>query len=118
MPEVPRKPAEPDDPTVLVGVGLPGDPELMAECVVDEYVRLGLGDEALLRLFRNPAFTAAHAIWRRHGEAYVRALIARARQRWGRPRFTVREPRPTPCGPGRPTGGVGAPPERDDAAGL
>lgn len=119
MSDAPRKPPEPDDPTVLVGVSLPGgDPDLMAECLVDEYARLGLGDEALLRIFRNPTFTAAYAIWRQRGDPYVRALIARARQRWGQPRFTVREAPRRPPGPAARPQGAGPAPERDDGAGL
>ncbi len=119
MCDVPQKPAEPDDPMALVGVGLPaGDPDLMAECLVDEYARLGLGDEALLRIFRDPAFPGAHAVWRRRGETYVRELIARARTRWGRPRFTVREARGRPDGFETRSRAAGPGPEGDDAAGL
>lgn len=88
------KPAEPDDPLELVGVGCPeGDAELMARCLVEEYVRLGVGDRQLLALFRSPFYTAAHALYRARGEAWVRALIAEARAQWGYPRFTTRQSR-------------------------
>ncbi len=89
------KPGEPEDPMALVGVALPrGDADLMAACLVDEYVRLGLSDERLLALFRSPFYAGAHAVYRARGEAYVKTLIAQARARWGRPRFTVRRAGP------------------------
>jgi hypothetical protein len=84
---------DPEDPMGLVAVGVEGDEELQAECLVEEFVRLGLGDRQLLTLFQSPAYAGAHAIYRRRGEAWVRGLIARTRARWGQPRFTVREPR-------------------------
>lgn len=88
------KPAEPDDPVALVGVGLgAGDPAEMAACLVDEYVRLGLSDEAVLRLFRHPWFAATHALWRALGEERIRASLAEARMRWGQPRFTLAQHR-------------------------
>jgi hypothetical protein len=76
----------------LHGVGLPeGDAELMAACLVEEYVRLGMSDAQLLALFRTPFFGGAHAVYRARGETYVRDLIGRMRARWGHPRFTVEE---------------------------
>ncbi|MBI2370826.1 MAG: hypothetical protein HYV08_11430 [Deltaproteobacteria bacterium] len=81
-----------DDPMEMVGVLVPdGDPELLAECMVEEYVRTGMGDEEILRLFTHPCYTGTHAIYRSRGEAYVRDLLARARARWGRPRFATEE---------------------------
>lgn len=83
---------EPDDPMALVGIGIPGgDPDLVARCLVEEYVRLGMDDAQLMRLFRHPFYAGAHAIYRLRGEAYVTALLAEARRQWGHPRFTVRE---------------------------
>jgi hypothetical protein len=98
------KPADADDPMGLVAVDvLQGDPDLMAECLVEEFVRLGLTDERLLALFRSPFYAGAHAIWRARGDAHVTALITRVRARWGHPRFTVRHatgPEATEPGPG------------------
>jgi hypothetical protein len=87
-----RKAAEPDDPAALVGVGA-GDLAEMAACLVDEYVRVGLSDEAVLGLFRHPRFAGAHALWRAQGEARIRAYLADARARWGQPRFTTEQHR-------------------------
>lgn len=73
------------DPMEMVGVVVPGEPgqlEAMAECLVEEYVRLGWDEERLMVLFRNPMFLATHRIQRQKGEPYVRALIQRVRAKW------------------------------------
>src|SRR5690606_22258388 len=82
------KAVEPDDPLELVAVGVPVDEETfdeMARCLVEEYVRDGWSDERLMLLFRSPFYAGLHAVWRRRGEPWVRALIAGQRQRWRRP---------------------------------
>ena len=74
---------EDDDPMELVQVFLPeGDPEVMAECFVEEFIWLGYGSQQLLDLFRNPFYAGAHAIYRRQGEAYVLGLIDRMQKRF------------------------------------
>lgn len=84
---VPQDPVElPEEPMELTGVVLPGEPgqlEAMAECLVEEYVRLGWSEQRLMTLFVNPMFLATHRIYRMKGEAYVRALIRQTRVRWG-----------------------------------
>jgi hypothetical protein len=83
---------EDDDPMELVGVALPdGDPDELAGAIVEEFIRMGLKDEELLGLFRDPFYAGPHAIWRGRGEEHVRGLIDRARERWGFPRFTAKE---------------------------
>ncbi len=82
------KDAEPDDPMELVGVPVPVDETTfddMARCLVEEYVRDGWADERLLPLFRSPFYAGLHVIWRRRGDAWVRALIDEERRRWRRP---------------------------------
>ena len=82
------KVAEEDDPLELVGVPVAVDEatfDEMARCFVEEFVRDGWTDERLLPLFRSPFYAGLHVIWRRRGEAWVRALIAEARLRWRRP---------------------------------
>ncbi|MFI5398783.1 MAG: hypothetical protein ACHQ9S_24915 [Candidatus Binatia bacterium] len=72
-----------EDPMALMGLAVPdGDADLMAECLVDEFARMGYDAEALLGLFRNPFYAGAHAIYRRQGEAYVRSIVERVRGRW------------------------------------
>ena len=74
-----------DDPMELVGMVMPGEPgqlEAMAECIVEEYVRLGWDARRLLTLFVNPMFMATHRIYRQKGEAYVQELIDRMCEKW------------------------------------
>jgi len=69
-----------EDPMDLVGMVLPGEPgqlETMAECFVEEYVRMGWDEPRLMTLFVNPMFMATHRIYRQKGEKYVRELIQR-----------------------------------------
>jgi len=82
------KDAEPDDPLELVGVPVPVDEVVfdeMARTFAEEYVRDGWSDARLMQLFRSPFYAVLHVIYRRRGEAWVRALLAETRVRWGRP---------------------------------
>jgi hypothetical protein len=75
-----------DDPMDLVGMVLPGEPgqlEAMAECFVEEYVRMGWDEPRLMTLFINPLFMATHRIYRLKGDAYVRRLIQKVVAKWG-----------------------------------
>lgn|SRR5512143_1560615 len=77
---------EPQDPFELVGMVIPGEPgelEAMAECFVEEYVRLGWDEKRLMTIFRSPMFLATNRIYRQKGEAYVRDLIHGVLARWG-----------------------------------
>jgi hypothetical protein len=83
---MPYNEPESDDPLELVGMVMPGEPgqlEAMAECLVEEYVRLGWDARRLMTLFVNPLFMATHRIYRQKGEAYVRELIDRMCAKWG-----------------------------------
>jgi len=94
MSGVPPKRFEPDDPMQLVGVALPADADAldeMARCLVEEYMREGWEEDPLLELFRNPFYRGPHMIYRARGEAYVRAVIAETRARWGAWRTVVEE---------------------------
>jgi len=80
---------EPDaaDPMELVGMVVPGEPdtiERMAECFVEEYIRLGWDEARLMTLFVSPMFLATHRIYQQKGEAFVRDLIRRTLTRWTR----------------------------------
>ena len=74
------------DPMDLVGMVIPGEPgqlEHMAECFVEEYVRLGWDETRLMTLFVNPLFMATHRIYHLKGEEYVRQLIQKISLKWG-----------------------------------
>ncbi|MBK7859698.1 MAG: hypothetical protein IPJ65_13980 [Archangiaceae bacterium] len=82
---MPRDEAGVEDPNELVGVALAAsdaDEALMAGCIVEEFLRLGLAPEQVLQLFRNPSYGLTHAIWARHGEAWVRRLVDCADADW------------------------------------
>lgn len=67
-----------EDPMQLVGMVLPGEQgqlEAMAECIVEEYVRMGWDERRLMTLFVKPMFMATHRIYRQKGEKYVQELI-------------------------------------------
>ncbi len=91
---MPHDEAVPEDPMGLVGMVMPGEPgqiEAMAECIVEEYVRLGWDEPRLMALFRSPLFLATHRIYRQKGEPYVRDLIRETLARW-RPAFGAGTP--------------------------
>ena len=77
-----KTPAQ-DDPMELVGVRLPqGELDTMTRCVVEEYLLLGWDERQLLLLFTRPCFRATHDIYRKQGEAWVRARIAEVCRAW------------------------------------
>lgn len=89
---MPRDEFDRSDPMELVGMVLPGEAgqlEAMAECLIEEYVRLGWDERRLMTLFVNPMFVATHRIYQYKGEAFVRDLIAKMRSGWRVPRQGV-----------------------------
>ena len=76
---------DPSDPSVLVGVRLPGDAESMremAEVFADEFARMGHTPRQILGLFQNPFYAGAHAALQALGEAAVTAIVAGCAGRW------------------------------------
>lgn len=83
------KDPEPDDPTELLMVPVPGgDPVLMATCLIEEYARIGMREEEILALFSRPVYQT-HALYLERGEAWVRTLIQAVLARTGRMRVSV-----------------------------
>lgn len=83
------KPAEDDDPFELVMEPVPGgDPELMAVCIIEEYARMGMGENEILSLFSQPVYRT-HGLYRERGEAWTRRLIRNVLARTGRMRISV-----------------------------
>jgi len=70
---------DPTDPMTLHGVGVETDDENatvdMAECFIEEFVRMGFSQERLLRLFENPGYAGPHRAYRILGEDRIAALI-------------------------------------------
>ncbi|MAG59139.1 MAG: hypothetical protein CMJ83_22870 [Planctomycetes bacterium] len=69
---MPKNEPDPADPMQLTGVEIPDSgPEAVREMVVSfaaEMTWLGHDEAALLRMFRDPFYTAAHGAWQQLGE--------------------------------------------------
>ncbi len=78
---MPMREADAEDPMELVGVRLPvADDQAMrdmAECFVEEFVRLGHTTDELMRMFRNPFYAGVHQAYLALGEAQIGELIAK-----------------------------------------
>ena len=77
---------EPTDPTMLVGVILPGEEETstdMAYVFAEEFVRMGFDDHHTLRLFKDPFYAGAHGAYRALGEKKIRSIIDECLAVWG-----------------------------------
>jgi hypothetical protein len=69
---------DPTDPTVLVGVELPGDLEAtrdMAWVFAEEFARMGFDAPRIDALFRSPFYAGAHRALSTLGETEVGAII-------------------------------------------
>jgi hypothetical protein len=77
-----------EDPFELNGMALLTKEDTsseMAECFIEEYMRMGYGHKQLLALFRNPHYLGPHMVFEKKGEPFIRDLIAEVFARWGRP---------------------------------
>lgn len=55
-------------------------PEDTGRCFIEEFLRMGWDDTAVLAVFRNPFYRGPHAVWQQCGEAAVIALLADVRR--------------------------------------
>ncbi len=81
------KDLDPEDPTELVGVAIPGgDSDQPLDCIVQEYLLMGWGFQQIMVLFRSPHYGATHQIYRQKGEVHVKdrvqQLVSQWRQGW------------------------------------
>lgn len=56
----------------------------MAECFIEEFMRMGYTHQHVLGLFRNPHYLGPHMAFTKHGEPFISNLIADVFARWGR----------------------------------
>jgi hypothetical protein len=81
----------------LTGVVLPAPDEAslkeMAVCIVEEFSRLGMGEERIRAIFRNPFYRGPHGVWKEKGEAFVESVIQEVCLAWGRPASSGDDPR-------------------------
>jgi hypothetical protein len=84
---MPKDGFEHEDPMELVGLTAPpltdDDICMMADGLVDEYVRMGWEDDEILALFTDPQYRMPHMIYQRQGETFVRSVVSTVRERWG-----------------------------------
>lgn len=93
-PEHPRERSpEPDDPMSLGAQGVPGDTELMLDCLIEEYARMGWPAEKILLLFDRPFFQATHGLNELYGATAIRQRIDSVIARCGVLRFETHEHR-------------------------
>ncbi len=62
---------EADDPLEFIAESVPGDPELMLTCLVQEFAGLGADAGQLLAMFRDPAYPVLNQLLAYYGEAVV-----------------------------------------------
>jgi hypothetical protein len=99
------RPAEADDPLEMHAIPLPGDPELMLRCVVEEYARAGWDAGQVLGLFEDPFFPALAGLRRHFGAAGLRERVTDLVGRTGVFQLRVTErapPAPAPSGEAGP----------------
>lgn len=76
IPHGSEKKPERDDPYELVGNTVPGgDIRLMAECLVEEFALLGWEKGAIIQMFHNPFYQAAHLYYKAYGKSGVQNLV-------------------------------------------
>ena len=84
---MPKHESDPEDPLELNAVELvtPTDTtQDMAECFIEEFMRLGYNPKQVLALFRQPHYIGMHMAWRRMGDPGTRQLVEDVFRRWGR----------------------------------
>ena len=59
--------------------------DAMAECFVEEFLRMNYNARQVLALFRNPHYAGPNLALEKRGEPFVRDLIADVFARWGKP---------------------------------
>jgi hypothetical protein len=74
---------EADDPLELHATAVAGDPEVMLECLIQEYVWMGWDREHIVALFHSPFYPALSALLRHYGEEGVRRHVAAVLGRMG-----------------------------------
>ncbi len=91
---MPYDEAQPDDPTMLVGVSVPGDEDSvreMAYAFAEEFAGMGFSRERILGLFDSPHYGGAHGARLRLGEAEIGRIVDESLNVFGAVRYVVRD---------------------------
>jgi hypothetical protein len=84
---MPKDEFDPEDPLEAIAVELPSDEDTivpMAECFIEEFMRMGYSQEEILGLFGHPMYVGLLMVTRARGTAFVKQLIADTFRKWGR----------------------------------
>ena len=77
------RPVEADDPLAPYATAVGGDPEVMLECLVQEYAWMGWDVSQILRLFGHPGYPALNGLLDLYGTDGVRRRVAAVLGRMG-----------------------------------
>ena len=56
----------------------------MAECFIEEFMRMRYGNKQILALFKDPHYLGPNMAFEKRGEVFIRELITEVFARWGR----------------------------------
>ena len=56
----------------------------MAECFIEEFMRMGYGNRQIFALFKDPHYLGPNMAYQKRGEPFIRELIAEVFARWGK----------------------------------
>lgn len=76
-----------DDPMELSGMGImtnEDNSEIMAECFIEEYMRMGYSHLQILALFKNPFYIGPNMVLEKKNLEFVKKLIVETFSKWGR----------------------------------
>lgn len=92
---------ETDDPLELMAQTAVGDPDVMLECLLQEFVWMGWGQQQLLALFHHPGYPLLNELRDFFGDAEVERRVAELVARIGHWQFREKlvEPEDEPHGP-------------------
>jgi hypothetical protein len=86
--------ALPDDPLEMRAFEIPGDRELMLRLLVEEYARVGWGEESIMQMARDPNYTAFYGLREALGEEALRRRVSDIMARCGLLRISTKESQP------------------------
>ena len=72
-----------DDPMEISGIEIEGDPQVMLQCIVEEFARMGCDADTILRMFDDPFFQGPHGLTRALGREHIRDCVNRILKRSG-----------------------------------
>lgn len=85
---MPKDEFDPEDPLELQGVALLTEEDTshaMAECFIEEFLRMQYNAKQILALFRNPHYIGVNMVFQNKGESWVRQQITEVFTRWNCP---------------------------------